>query len=430
MSITTSTQDIQNFPIVILAAGANSRFFPLNSLYHKGFTPLLGKPLVMHQIENLYRQGFRTLILVASPRDAKQEVYNAMLGTSGLTGVNLTLVEQPEALGMGDALLRARAYLPDRFAVVFPYHLNAGEVIAEMMSKSAQACVAVVETAQPWLYGIVNVADGKAVGLVEKPPQGQEPSQLKVQGLYLLNQRFVEILQALPTKEYVFETALNQLMQEERIGIHNLNQTLPSLKYPWHLLDLQQELLATQTSFIHPQAKIAQTAIIDESQGPVVIDEGATIAHASRIVGPSYIGKNAFVGDFSLVRSSDLEEHVSIGVHADITRSIFLPGASFHGGGFVGDSIIGESVKLGAGVITANKRFDRRPITTRVKDQTVATNKKALGVSIGAHAKLGVRVATMPGVMIGANQTVAAGEIVSKNLPHTESHPGGSPSDR
>lgn len=382
----------------------------------------------MHQIENLYRQGFCDFILVVSPRDAKQEVYNAMLGTSGLTGVSLTLVEQPEALGMGDALLRARAYLPDRFAVVFPYHLNASEVIAEMMSKSTQACVTVVETTQPGLYGIVNVVDNKAVGLVEKPPQGQQSSQFKVQGLYLFNQRFGEILQALPATEYVFETALNQLMQEDRVGIHTLNQALPSLKYSWHLLDLQQELLAVQTSSIHPQAEIAPTAVIDDSNGPVMIDKGARVSHASRIVGPTYIGKNAFVGDFSLVRASDLESGVSIGVHADIARSIFLENASFHGGGFVGDSIIGESVKLGAGVITANKRFDRHPIKTRVKGQMIATNKKALGVSIGAHAKLGVRVATMPGVMIGANQVVAAGEIVSKNLPHMESHPGGSPS--
>ena len=181
---------------------------------------------------------------------------------------------------------------------------------------------------------------------------------------------------------------------------------------------IQKKLIAQQKTSIHSDAKIAPTAAIDDSSGPVVIEEGATVSHAARIVGPTYLGKQSFVGDFSLVRASNLESGVSIGVHSDVTRSIFLENASFHGGGFIGDSIIDQGAKLGAGVITANKRFDRDTIKTQVKDNKMDTNKKALGVIMGANSRFGIRTSTMPGIMIGANQTVAPGDIVSKNLPH------------
>ncbi len=422
----TSNTDKASVPVVILAAGQNSRFFPLNADYHKGFIPLLGKPLVMHQIENLYAHGFHKLILVVSPRDNRAEYIQDMLSKTELYGMDISLVEQKQALGMGDALLQVKQQIQDRFAVVFPYHVSAGDVLHELLPTHSGACVSVVKTNEPWLYGVIKTKGNQAAELVEKPPKGTEPSNLKVQGIYVLTRDFLNILSGLAQEEYVFETALNQLMQEQEVDVFTLKQPLPTLKYPWNLFTMHKELFHNRQTSLSSQATIAGTALIDDHAGPVVIDEGATISHAARIVGPSYIGRNALVGDFSLVRESSVEENVKIGVHADITRSIFLPHASFHGGGFVGDSIIGEGTKIGAGLITANKRFDRALIKTRVKDKTVETSQKALGTIIGAHAKLGVRVTTMPGVMIDSQQVIKPNTLISRNMIHRMRHPGGS----
>lgn len=414
----SQTPNPQSLPVVILAAGSNSRFFPLNSSRHKGLIPLLGKPLLIHQLENLSAHGFRRMFIVAAPRDFDQKKIDSLLTEYTLEHLSVTLIEQPQALGMGDAVLLASTSLNESFAVVFPYHVSIGDTLSGMIDLDKPACVAVTPISEPWLYGIIEMNDNLATALVEKPPKGSEPTNLKVQGAYLLNEQFLSILKDIPAQEYSFEVALNTLMSQSAVGVLNLSAPLPTLKFPWHLFDLQKSLLTNQETSIHPQAIIAPTAVIDDSAGPVIIDEAARISHAARIVGPIYLGKQSFIGDFSLVRASDLESGVSIGVHSDVTRSIFLENASVHGGGFIGDSIIDQGAKLGAGVITANKRFDRKHIKTQVKDKKIDTNKKALGVIMGANSRFGIRTSTMPGVMIGANQTVAPGDIVSKNLPH------------
>jgi bifunctional UDP-N-acetylglucosamine pyrophosphorylase/glucosamine-1-phosphate N-acetyltransferase len=414
----SQTSTPQPIPVVILAAGQNSRFFPLNSSHHKGLISLLGKPLLVHQLENLSAHGFNTMYVVASPGAFDQEKIDAMLDAYNLSHLSVAVVEQKQPLGMGDAVLLSSEHIHEQFAVVFPYHVEIGETLRSMIALAQPACVAVTPIAEPWLYGIIEVKDQLATALIEKPPRGSEPTNLKVQGAYLLNQQFLSILKEAPVQEYSFEMALDALMHQSSVGVHMLPKALPTLKFPWHIFDLQSKLISSQTSFTHPKAIVAPTAVIDDLRGPVIIEEGATVSHAARIVGPAYLGKNSFVGDFSLVRESDLEAGASVGVHADITRSIFLEQSSFHGGGFIGDSIIGERAKLGAGIITANKRFDRLVVRATVKDKKVATNMKAFGVVVGAESKLGIRVSTMPGVMIGANQIVAAGEIVTKNLPH------------
>lgn len=417
------TSNPSSLPVVILAAGSNSRFFPLNSTRHKGLIPLLGKPLIVHQLENLRQHGLSEVYIIASSRDLDQQELSETLDRHGLSDISVTLVEQKQPLGMGDALLQLdQSLLPEQFAVVFPYHVTIGETLADMLAIGQPTCVAVTPISEPWLYGIIETKNNLATALIEKPAKGTEPSNLKVQGAYLLNAHFVNLLKAIPAQEYSFEVALNTLMSQSAVGICHLSHPLPTLKFPWHLFSLQGRIISQQKTSLHPQAKIAATAVIDDSLGPVLIDEGATVSHASRIVGPAYLGKNSFVGDFSLIRESDLEAGVSVGVHSDITRSIFFEDASFHGGGFIGDSILDQSVKVGAGLITANKRFDRAFIATQVKDKKTDTSTKALGAIIGAKSKLGIRVSTMPGVMIGSSQIVQAGEIIAKNLPHAVSN--------
>jgi bifunctional UDP-N-acetylglucosamine pyrophosphorylase/glucosamine-1-phosphate N-acetyltransferase len=417
------TSNPSSLPVVILAAGSNSRFFPLNSTRHKGLIPLLGKPLIVHQLENLRQHGLSEVYIIASSRDLDQQELSETLDRHGLSDISVTLIEQKQPLGMGDALLQLDpSLLPEQFAVVFPYHVSIGKTLLDMLAVGQPACVAVTTTSEPWLYGIVEIRENLAQGLIEKPERGSEPSDFKVQGAYLLNKAYLTLLKNTTSQEYSFESALNALMQQSPVGVMKLEKPLASLKYPWHLFALQSEMMRNQQTSVHPSAHIAPTAVLDDTNGPIVIDEGVTVSHASRIVGPTYLGKNSFVGDFSLIRASDLEAGVSVGVHSDITRSLLLEHASFHGGGFIGDSILDQDVKVGSGLITANKRFDRASIVTQVKDKKTNTNTKALGAIVGAKSKLGIRVSTMPGIMIGANQIISAGAMVSKNMPHEVSN--------
>jgi len=51
-----------------------------------------------------------------------------------------------------------------------------------------------------------------------------------------------------------------------------------------------------------------------------------------------------------------------------------------------------------------------------VKGEMVETQMRKLGLILGANAKVGIRVNTMPGVMISAGKSIMPGETLMKNV--------------
>ncbi|GBC75843.1 Bifunctional protein GlmU [bacterium HR07] len=104
-----------------------------------------------------------------------------------------------------------------------------------------------------------------------------------------------------------------------------------------------------------------------------------------------------------------------IGAHAEVARSIFQKNCSTHSGYF-GDSIFDESVKIGAGTVTANVRNDRNFIRPWVKGARVETGLKKLGAIVGRETHIGICAMLMPGVLIGPRCEIGPGSLVRKNL--------------
>ena len=404
--------------VVILAAGQNSRFFPFNTKTHKGNLELLGQPIIFRTLRNLESNGFRDVVIVVSEKDDGGQGLSKLLENFH-SDLAINLVTQKEATGMGDALLAAQDFLKDQFLVIRPGLIKAGEISQELLAKNEPIVLCGIKTKEPWLYGIFELEADRAVGLIEKPKKGSEPSNLKIELIYLLNQNFLQVLKEIETQEYAFEVALDKLLKQKAVPLVTFDTEFPSLKLPWQLFDFQKELLINQESFIDPTAEIAPTAVIDETDGPVYIDTGAKVGHAARIVGPSYLGKNSLVGDFSFVRQSSLEQGSVVGANSELVRSIIMRESTYHFG-YIADSIIGQNVEIGAGIITANKRLDRELVKTKVKDELMSSERPALGAIIGHHAKLGISVRTMPGVIIGSEAIIHPSVTVKKNVGHKE----------
>ncbi|MEX2007181.1 MAG: hypothetical protein WD992_00195, partial [Candidatus Levyibacteriota bacterium] len=119
----------------------------------------------------------------------------------------------------------------------------------------------------------------------------------------------------------------------------------------------------------------------------------------------------------SLIRDgSDLEEKVSVGAFTEIKNSLIMEGTSIHSG-FIGDSIIGQHCKIGSGFTTANRKIDRGSIGVTVRGAKVDTGLTSFGVIMGNAVVIGVKVTTMPGVIIGNNSTIGPSTSVFKNVP-------------
>jgi len=402
--------------IVILAGGSNSRFFPLNTNVHKGAIELLGTPFILRTLENLAQNGFNDIIIIQSQRDADSKSLEEVVANAKFDQ-NIEFFTQSESQGMGNAVLTVKDKLEDKFVVIFPDLINAGDLIKQMLSLEADGVVCSSETDEPWLYGILEQKGNQVIAIEEKPEKGTEKSNIKILGCYLLNQKFINILESLPTSEYNFEDALGQMMELQNIQSLNLQESILSLKYPWHLFLFQELLFSKLSSKTSSSARIASTAIIDDSNGPIIIEDNVTVGDFAKIVGPCYIGENCLIGDYSFVRGSSIEKNSTVGAKTEVVRSIIMDNSTLHFG-YLADSIIGPNNKIGAGLITANKRLDRAPINTMVKGITVDTGLKALGIITGDDANVGISTNTMPGVMIGSGSRIHPGLVISKNVDH------------
>lgn len=396
---------------VILAAGESSRFWPLNQR-NKSLVKIMGRPLIWYTIESLKKSGVKEIIIIQGHnKNVEDELKNYQLG------VNIKY-EQSESKGMGHVILQAKPHLKEQFFVIDVARIDCGDYIESMLEKKKKTGADIVllgaPTDNPHLYGILDLEGDRAKNVIEKPEQGQEPSNVKVVGVYYLSEEFFNYYQRVPEGSYAFEDTLSLYMKEKDVRVVMLEKEPPSLKYPWDLLKVAKLPLGKLLhSKIEKSALIAKNVIIE---GSVYIGNNTKVFENAVIKGPCYIGANCIIGSNSLVREyTNLEDNVLIGANAEVARCIFQEGSHVHSGYF-GDSIFGKNCRVGAGTVTANVRIDRGQIRTIVKGEKVETGLKSLGAIMGDNVVVGINASLMPGVLIGSDCIVGPSTTVLKNL--------------
>jgi len=421
MSEPSWRERIKKIPAVIMAAGKSSRFWPLNFSGNKCLTSVMGQPILAYTIRSLVTAGIKEIILVIN--QSEKDTFRGYFGEGQSLKVKIKYALQKKPLGQANAILSAKDYLKSapEFLVFNAEQVNAGEflptVINFKIEEKADLVLVGKETSQPWKYGILELKEKRVVALVEKPAQGEEPSKLRVVGIYFLNNDFLEYLGKQPVAEYQLETSLNGFMKQKQVLVLETNKETISAKYPWDLLKVKDYLLAKIPHQVSPYASVAQTAII---KPPVIIKTGALIGEFATVEGPAYIGESAVVGAYSTLRAcSSLELGAQVQRDVDVKNSLILPGAHLHSG-FIGDSIIGEDCRVGADFLTANRRLDRQEIFSAVDGKKIATGLTSFGTVVGPKTRIGIRVSTMPGKLIGANCLIGPGKIVRENIDDKE----------
>ncbi|MBP6627725.1 MAG: UTP--glucose-1-phosphate uridylyltransferase, partial [Arenimonas sp.] len=204
------------FPV----AGLGTRFLPATKTVPKEMLPVVDKPLIQYAVDEAIEAGCDTLVFVTnrykhSVADYFDKAYELeqkleKAGKSELLAlirdvlprhVRAVFVTQTEALGLGHAVLCARAVIGDEpFAVLLPDDLiwNQGPGALTQMAALAEresASVIAVEDVPPeqtGSYGIVATREfsgrsGVITAIVEKPRPELAPSNLAVVGRYLLS---------------------------------------------------------------------------------------------------------------------------------------------------------------------------------------------------------------------------------------------------
>lgn len=404
---------------VVLAGGYSSRFYPYSKTAHKTMVKIMGKPILQYCLEGLKEDGIKDIII----RVSEDGIVKQYFGNGSKFGLSIKYIEQKEALGMGEVLLSAEKFLDGDFILIGGNHVNSKDLVRKLLnSKSVESkgVVLVKKRENPWEYGVVEIKNGKLVRIVEKPKKGQEPSKLGLVSAFLLPLDIVDILRKIRASEYNFEeVALTEYAKDNPLSIAETKSEIATLKYPWDLLTLKNLLLKNIKGRIDKSAKISKSAEIDSN---VVVESGAEVFDGTKIKGPCYIGKNVKIGTNALIRNGvDLEENVSVGAFTEIKNSILMEGTSIHSG-FVGDSIIGKNCKVGSGFVSANKKLDRLNVEVSVRDSKVNTGLASLGAIVGHGVKIGIKVSTMPGVIIGNNTIIGPSTTVMQNVPENSKY--------
>ena len=127
-------------------------------------------------------------------------------------------------------------------------------------------------------------------------------------------------------------------------------------------------------------------------KGPCVIGEKSEARQGAYMRGDVIVGDNSVVGHVTEVKNSIFMDHTHAGHFA-----------------YVGDSILGNHVNLGAGTILANLQFRTRAELDegRINEiiivsgaEPVSTGLSKLGAVIGDYTEIGCNTVTAPGAMI------------------------------
>lgn len=237
------------FPV----AGMGTRFLPATKANPKEMMPVVDKPLIQYAAEEAIGAGVTELIFVTSSskraiedhfdknyeledkleRHKKRELLSIVRNVVP-EGVSCIYIRQPEALGLGHAVLCAKPAIGNEpFAVILADDLIHGDgkcCLSQMLQVFAdrQCSVLGAEEINPSetdKYGICRITplterEGVLEAIVEKPRPLEAPSNLAVVGRYILTPRIFAMLESTQLGaggEIQLTDAIASLLADERV---------------------------------------------------------------------------------------------------------------------------------------------------------------------------------------------------------------------
>lgn len=161
-------------------------------------------------------------------------------------------------------------------------------------------------------------------------------------------------------------------------------------------------------------AELEPGVVLDVRKGAVVLERGVRVRSGTRLEGPIFL-------DAGTVVSGGQLRHVSAGpqcrLHGEIATSVFTGHANKSHDGFVGHSVIGEWVNLGAGTITSNLKNTYGPVRLDVGTERLETGRQLLGSLIGDHVKTAIGTLLPTGAVVGAGANLFGAVRAAKHTP-------------
>jgi len=439
------------FPI-ILAAGQGTR---MRSSLPKVLHTIGGKPMLQHVIESCQQLDVEKTAIIYGHggQQVRQVIEQAFEQTPDKAG-DLLWVEQAEQKGTGHAVAQAQSLIDDDALVIIAYGdvpLIKSETLLQLAEKLEDANLAVLTAIQekPQGYGrIVRNAEGKIESIVEDKDASEEQRQIReintgfiaakgadlkrwltqikpnnAQGEYYLTDCVAlavaegGVVEALVCEDPLEAEGVNDRAQQAKLErAYQAAQAKQLLEAGVTLLDparidIRGSLVSGKDVSIDVNNVFLGKVVLGER---VQIESGCVIKDAvigddccikaNSVIDSAIIENHCDIGPFARVRPDTLvKENARVGNFVEIKKSTIGKGSKVSHLSYIGDTLMGADVNIGAGTITCN--YDGVN-----KHQTTLGDR----VFIGSDSQL------VAPVTVGDDATIGAGSTITKDAPAGE----------
>ncbi len=409
---------------VVMAAGLGTR---MRSATPKHLHRLLGRRMVDWVLEAARPLGADPLVVVCSPesRDAFE-------------GLEVAVQEKP--LGTGDAVRSARAALDGRAADVLVLSgdtpLLTSELLRELLEthrrEGAAATVLSFSPADTRAYGrIVRDRDGHLRAIVEAADASAQELEIGEvnSSIYVFSgEKLWPVLDRLEPQnaqgELYLTDAVRFLVEDgDAVAVHeagdpvetegvNTRAELAAAAAALRERINEEHMLAGVTivdpasTWIDPDVELEPDAVIQ----PFTILRGSTRVAAGAEVGPhvvaidAEIGPRVSVGPFAYLRPGTVvDEAAKVGTFVELKKTHVGARTKVPHLSYLGDAEVGEDTNVAAANVTVN--FPHEPGMPKGRTK------------IGRNVRTGVQNAFVAPVEIGDNAWVAAGSVITEDVP-------------
>ncbi len=212
------------------------------------------------------------------------------------------------------------------------------------------------------------------------------------------------------------------------------------VRYPWDVLSATYRVLASDLGALDERgahrgevhrtavvenardvtimdgARIDPFVVLDGRDGPILIGAGAVIRSHVRITGPAIIGRQTHIVHGVMHSGTVAGANCRLG--GEIAECVFLGFSNKSHEGFLGNSVVGPWVNLGALTTTSNLKNTYGPIKMAVGERRVNSGLTKLGSIIGDHTKTAIGTLLGTGTVLGvASNVFGGGQLAASRVP-------------
>ena len=390
---------------IILAAGKGSNLNPFSNTRPIPMISVAGRTLLDNSLRQLKNAGINDVYIVVGHH--KERIQDFIAGKTE-DGMNIHCLEQKKNGGIGDAVLQVKEKISpgEYFLLIYGDTLTDENIYSKaQQSFHSFKCPVASICLPPSNESFGNVflnAQMKINKIVEKP-KGSNFGNYVLAGVFVLPESFFSLLKK---NKHSMEKSLQTMAKKGDLMASMWENEWLDIVYPWEILQANKIILDSWS-----ESSIAKSAVMESNvtmQGVVKIGENAVIKAGAVLEGPCSIARGSYIGNNALIRSyTSIGSNCSVGYGVELKNCVVLDKSGIGRLSFVGDSVIGENVDIGAGCMTVNRNTNWEKIQVKNKKTVFSTKMKKLGAFVGDD------------VVIGAGNTIQPGTVVlpGKKIP-------------